>query len=113
MSVYLSDNGFGQLMSLIHETLVVAKSDEKVRTMVSLLQALCRSDTGSEVTTASSSGTGSPVTSRSGFAAHSIRHKSRFGGYIKSLEIKVQSCVDEGDEDETRESGLAVTPHSH
>lgn len=91
--------------------LVVAKSDEKIRTMVSLLQALCRSDSGGDVTTASSSGTGSPVTSRtSGYGSHAIRHKSRFGGYIKGLEIKVQSCVDQGDEDETRECGLTVHP---
>jgi len=87
---------------------VVAKSDEKVRTMVSLLQSLCRADMGAEVTTASSSGTGSPVVSRGGFAPHSIRRKSRFGGYIKSFEVKVQACVDEGTEDETREGGLAV-----
>jgi hypothetical protein len=110
MSAYISDNKFGQLMSLIHEHLVISKSDEKVRTMVSLLQSLCRSDTGGEVITASSSGTGSPVTSRSGYSAHSIRHKSRFGGYIKSFEIKIQACVDEGTEDETREGGLAVFP---
>jgi hypothetical protein len=98
-------------MSLIHEMLVTAKSDEKVRTLVSLLQALCRSDSGGDVTTASSSGTGSPTNSRSsGYASHSIRHKSRFGGYIKTLEIKVEGCVDLGDEDETREGGLTVPP---
>jgi hypothetical protein len=100
-------------MSLIHEMLVVAKSDEKIRTMVSLLQALCRSDSGGDVTTASSTGTSSPVTSRtSGYASHAIRHKSRFGGYIKGLEVKVQACVEQGDEDETREGGLAVNPHN-
>jgi hypothetical protein len=96
-------------MSLIHEMLVHARSDEKLRTMVSLLQALCRSDFGGDITTASSSGTGSPVTVRtSAYTAHAIRHRSRFGGYIKGLEVKVQGCVDEGDEDETREAGLAV-----
>lgn len=96
-------------MSLIHEMLVHARSDEKLRTMVSLLQALCRSDSGGDITTASSSGTGSPITARaSAYTSHAIRHKSRFGGYIKGLEVKVQGCVDEGDEDETREAGLAV-----
>jgi hypothetical protein len=114
LSVYESDAQFGALMSLIHEMLVVAKSDEKIRTMVSLLQALCRSDSGGDVTTSSSSGTGSPVTSRtSGYASHAIRHKSRFGGYIRGLEIKVQSCVDQGDEDETRECGLTVRSQTH
>lgn len=102
---------FGQLMSLIHEMLVRAKSDEKIRTLVSLLQALCRSDTSGDVTTAATSGSGGSMSSRSaGFAAHAIRHKSRFGGYIKGLEVKVQECVDSGDEDETREAGLAVRP---
>jgi hypothetical protein len=92
--------------------LVVEKSDEKIRTMVSLLQALCRSDSGGESNTASTSGTGSPVTTRAGaFALHTIRHKSRFGGYIRGLEIKVQACVDQGEEDETRECGLAVLRH--
>ena len=67
---------------------------------------------GGNVTTASSSGTGSPVAARtSGYTPHAIRHKSRFGGYIRGLEIKVQSCVDQGDEDETREGGLAVHPY--
>ena len=114
LSVYESDAQFGALMSLIHEMLVVAKSDEKIRTMVSLLQALCRSDSGGDVITASSSGTGSPVTSRtSGYASHAIRHRSRFGGYIRGLEIKVQTCVDQGDEDETRECGLIVRPQTH
>ena len=96
-------------MSTIHELLVHAKSDEKIRTLVSLLQALCRSDAGGDIITASTSGTGSPSTTRtSGFASHAIRHQSRFGGYIKGLETKVQSCVEQGDEDETREGGLAV-----
>lgn len=96
-------------MSLIHEILVSHKSDENVRTMVSLLQALCRSDTIGDVATASSSGTGSQATTRtSGYVSHAIRHKSRFGGYIKGLELKVQGCVDQGNEDETRECGLAV-----
>jgi hypothetical protein len=111
LSAYQSDPQFGQLMSLIHEMLVVAKSDEKIRTLVSLLQALCRSDTTGDVTTAATSGSGSPISSRSaGFVAHAIRHKSRFGGYIQGLEVKVQECVDSGDEDETREIGLAVLP---
>jgi hypothetical protein len=111
LSAFESDAQFGQFMSLIHEMLVVAKSDEKVRTLVSLLQALCRSDVSGDVTTAATAGPGSPVSSRTaGFAAHAIRHKSRFGGYIKGLEIKVQECVDSGDEDETREAGLAVQP---
>jgi hypothetical protein len=111
LSVYDSDAAFGAFMSLIHEMLIHAKSDEKIRTLVSLLQSLCRSDSGGDVITASSSGTGSPVTTRtSGYASHSIRHKSRFGGYIKGLEVKVQACVDNGDEDETRECGLAVFP---
>jgi len=111
LSPYESDAQFGQLMSLIHEMLVVAKSDEKIRTFVSLLQALCRSDTTGDITTAATSGTGSPVFARTaGFAAHAIRHKSRFGGYIQGLEVKVQECVDSGDEDETREAGLAVYP---
>ena len=96
-------------MSTIHELLVVSKSDEKVRTWVSLLQALCRADTSEGVTTAATSGTGSPATTRtSGYASHAIRHKSRFGGYIKGLEVKIQACVEQGDEDETREGGLAV-----
>lgn len=96
-------------MSLIHEMLIQAKSDEKVRTLVSLLQALCRSDAGGDVITASTSGTGSPGATRtSGFASHAIRHRSRFGGYIKGIETKVQGCVEQGDEDETREGGLAV-----
>jgi hypothetical protein len=96
-------------MSLIHEMLMSAKSDEKIRTMVSLLQALCRSDSGGDVTTSTSSGTGSPVSTRtSGYASHAIRHRSRFGGYIKGLVGKVQACADQGDEDETRECGLAV-----
>jgi hypothetical protein len=97
-------------MSLIHEMLIRAKSDEKIRILVSLLQAICRSDAGGDVTTASSSGTGSPMTSRStgGYASHAIRHKSRFGGYIKGLEVKIHACVEQGDEDETREGGLAV-----
>jgi hypothetical protein len=96
-------------MSLIHEMLIHAKSDEKVRTLVSLLQALCRSDSGGDVTTSSSTGTTSPSTVRTAdFSSHSIRHKSRFGGYIKGLEVKIQACVDQGDEDETREAGLAV-----
>jgi hypothetical protein len=109
LSVYQSDAQFGQFMSLIHEMLIHAKSDEKVRTLVSLLQALCRSDSGGDVTTSSSTGTTSPSTVRTaGFSSHSIRHKSRFGGYIKGLEVKIQACVDQGDEDETREAGLAV-----
>ena len=95
-------------MSLIHEKLTHAKSDEKVRTLVSLLQALCRADAEGGITTASSSGTGSPTAARSNYASHLIRRKSRFGGYIRGLEIKVQGCVDQGDEDETREGGLAV-----
>jgi hypothetical protein len=96
-------------MSLIHELLIHAKSDEKIRTLVSLLQALCRSDAGGDVITASTSGAGSPGATRtSGFASHAIRHRSRFGGYIKGLETKVQGCVEQGDEDETREGGLAV-----
>ena len=96
-------------MSIIHEMLVVAKSDEKLRTFVSLLQSLCRFDAGGDVTTSSSSGTASPVTNRtSAFSSHAIRHKSRFGGYIKGLEVKVQACVEDGHEDETREAGLAV-----
>jgi hypothetical protein len=96
-------------MSLIHEMLVVAKGDDKVRTLVSLVQALCRSDSDGDATTSASSGTGSPVSTRtSGYASHTIRHKSRFGGYINGLEIKVQVCIDHGDEDETREGGLAV-----
>ena len=67
-----------------------------------------------EMSQPSSSGTGSPATSRtSGYASHAIRHKSRFGGYIRGLEIKVQSCVDQGDEDETRECGLTVRPQTH
>ena len=109
LSVYESDIQFGAMMSLIHEMLAAARSDEKIRTMVSLLQALCRSDSGGDVTASSSSGTGSPATTRTGgFAPHAIRTKSRFGGYIKGLEAKVQECVDQGDEDETREGGLAV-----
>jgi hypothetical protein len=109
LSAYESDSQFGSLMSMIHELLVHAKSDEKVRTLVSLLQALCRSDAGGDVVTASSSGTGSPGATRTnGFASHAIRHRSRFGGYIKGLETKVQGCVEQGDEDETREGGLAV-----
>ena len=94
--------------------LVHAKSDEKVRTLVSLLQALCRSDSTGDVITSSSSGTGSPASSRTpGYGIHAIRHKSRFGGFIKGLEIKIQDCVDRGDEDETRECGLNVwTPIS-
>jgi hypothetical protein len=109
LSVYEPDTQFASLMSLIHQMLVVARSDEKIRTMVSLLQALCRSDPGGDVTSASSSGTGSPVASRtSGYTSHAILHRSRFGGYIKGLEVKVQGCVDQGDEDETREAGLTV-----
>jgi hypothetical protein len=111
LSVYDSDTAFGEFMSVIHEMLVRAKSDEKIRTLVSLLQSLCRSDSGGDVVTASSSGRESPVASRtSGYASHAIRHKSRFGGYIKGLEVKVQACVESGDEDETREGGLAVLP---
>ena len=113
MSAFESDAQFGQLMSLIHEMLVVAKSDEKVRTLVSLLQALCRSDVTGDVTTGPTAGPGSLTSSRTaGYSAHAIRHKSRFGGYIKGLELKVQECVDSGDEDETREAGLAVPPPS-
>jgi hypothetical protein len=111
LSAFESDAQFGQLMSLIHQMLVIAKSDEKVRTLVSLLQALCRSDVSGDVTTAATVGSANPSSARTaGFAAHAIRHKSRFGGYIKGLEIKVQECVDSGDEDETREAGLAVLP---
>jgi len=77
--------------------------------MVSLLQALCRSDTGSSVPTPATSGTGSPVSTRSGGnLAHAIQQRSRFGFHIKSLEAKVSGCVEEGHEDETREGGLAV-----
>jgi hypothetical protein len=100
-------------MSLIHEMLIHAKSDEKIRTLVSLLQALCRSDSAGDVTTASSTGTSSPNTARTtGFSSHSIRHKSRFGGYIKGLEMKIEACVEQGDEDETREAGLVVLSSS-
>lgn len=96
---------------MIHEMLIHAKSDEKLRTLVSLLQSLCRSDSAGIVITASSSGRDSPVASRTaGYASHAIRHNSRFGGYIKGLEAKVQACGDSGDEDETRECGLAVLP---
>jgi hypothetical protein len=96
-------------MSFITEKLVVTGTEEQIRTMVSLLQALCRSDIGSSVSTPSISGAASPVSARSsGNLAHAIQQRSRFGFHIKSFEAKVSGCVVEGHEDETREGGLAV-----
>ena len=106
LSVYESDAQFGTFMSVIHEILVRAKSDERIRTMVSLLQALCRADAGGDSSSTTTSGTASPRSTRT--MSHVIPHKSRFGGYIKGLEVKIEACVDQGDEDETREAGLAV-----
>jgi len=97
------------MMSFINEKFAAARNEEQIRTMVSLIQALCRSDASSSVTTTSAPGTASSASPHSGGSlAHAIQQKSRFGVHIKTLEAKVSPCVVEGFEDETREGALAV-----
>jgi hypothetical protein len=94
------------LVDKIIAKFMASGNDERIRTMVSLLQALCRSDVSDSAPTTSSSGSSSPLFPR---ALQSPRSRTRFGMYIKPLEKIVEQVVREADEDETREGALSVS----